>query len=212
MTEFARQLTALGYHVFDEAPPVNEDLPGLALKRLGVDLPDDYAAFLAEFPDAGVFDREVGFRGRESTPWSQHSGVTMLENLYGRCDVSSLDIIYVRDAYLDEFGRRYLAIGETTGANPVCISCTGKNRGRIYVWDHEHFGEPADAFYPAFDSFSDLINGLFEYEAPPSEAKLVSSWMSPELEAEAAPRSSFKLGIRQILEHFKNIGLTARAK
>lgn len=172
MTEISRKLTELGYHTFSKMHQTIDEPPSAELRRLGVDLPDDYAAFLAEFPEAGVFDREVGFRGLKPTPWEGRDGVAILEMLYGRCDrYKSRDVISVRDQYLDEFGASYLAIGEVTGANQVCLCCAGKNKGRIYVWDHEHFGRPAGAFYPAFDDFTSFIDGLFEYEAPANNSK-----------------------------------------
>ena len=170
-SEMARRLTELGYEIFRKMERRVEEPLGLELSRLGVDLPEDYASFLAEFPETGMFDRQVGFRGRNPTPWEGRDGVASLETLYGRCDIDTLDIISIRSSYLEEFGPRLLVIGQVTGANEVCMSCDGEDKGRIYVWDHEHYGDPADAFYPAFDHFSDLINGLFEYEAPPNNSQ-----------------------------------------
>jgi hypothetical protein len=189
-TEVARKLIELGYHTFREMERGVEALPGSELKRLGIVLPDDYSAFLAEFPETGMFDRQVGFRGREPTPWNRRTGVAVLETLYGRCDIGSFDIISVRHQYLEDFGPSYLAIGEVRGVNKVCLSCAGRDRGQIYVWDHEHFGDPRDAFYPAFDSFSDLINGLFEYEDPPTKTRLV----------EEAPPESFMAQMRNFFK------------
>ncbi len=173
MTEIARKLAELGYYTFMERPKGIDEPLVAELKRLGVDLPDDYAAFLTEFPETGMFDRMVGFRGRNPSPWADRDGVESLEALFGRCrsDYSSWDILYLRDLYLDEFRPTYLAIGDMPGSNRIVMSCAGKDKGRIYTWDCDQNPGLGKGFYLAFDDFSSFINALFEEEEVPIETR-----------------------------------------
>ena len=172
MTEVALKLAELGYYTFMERPKGTEMPIVSELKGLGLELPDDYAAFLTEFPETGMFDREVAFRGRHPSPWAYASGADGLEALYGWCrsDYEAFDIFHIRDQYLDEFGPSYLAIGEMPGGSRVVMSCAGKDKGRIYAWDHEQDPGVGKGFYLAFDDFSSFIDALFEEEEQESYA------------------------------------------
>ena len=56
----------------------------------------------------------------------------------------------------------FLPIAEDSGGNLICISCEGKDRGKIFFWDHEREGE--DNIYFIADSFDEFLNGLKDFE------------------------------------------------
>jgi len=167
MSEIAHKLAELEYSPFQKDAFSRDEQLSSELKRLGVELPDDYAAFLTEFPEPGMFNREAGFRMQQPRAFTGPEGVETVEALFGRCPGNaSVDIFSRREFYLEELGPSYLVIGEVTGNDKICMCCAGQHKGRILIWDHERFADDSDAFYTAFDSFSAFIDALFEYEWP----------------------------------------------
>lgn len=167
MTEIARKLAELGYEPFMDEPKNSEETVAADLKRVGVDVPSDYAAFLEAFPETGSFNRQIGFRGLQPTPWADRSGADRLEILYGHCWDASFDIVGIRDDYRDQVKPPYLIIGRMPGGSQVVMSCAGENRGRIYGWDYEQSPRLGRGLYLAFDDFSSFIHGLFAEEEVP---------------------------------------------
>ena len=56
----------------------------------------------------------------------------------------------------------FLPIAEDSGGNLICISCKGKDIGKIFFWDHELEGE--DNVHFIADNFDDFLNGLKDFD------------------------------------------------
>lgn len=187
MVDYASKLETLGYRLFkasDAAASVNADA---LLAQLPLNFPEDYRNFLTAFPRTGVFDEKVVFSGIQASPWASN-GLEVLEVLYGYCSSKNNDIAKVREQYLSQVPAHFLAIGQVTGANLVCLDLRQASFGRVYVWDHEHLGGSDEGFYLAAPSFSAFFESLKVAEEQPATGgpKLVKMQLSDTLRARAA--------------------------
>lgn len=187
MFDYSSRLALLGYRPLrGEDDATNVDAKSL-LEHVGFDVPEDYREFLCAFPRAGVFDKRTVFSGIQASPWAS-DGSEVLEVLYGYCSNKSNDLIKVRERYRVQLPAHFLAIGQVTGANLICLDMRRVSFGRIYVWDHEHLGGDEEGFYLAAESFIAFIESLrFGDEQPSARgAKLIKMELSDALRARAA--------------------------
>lgn len=155
-----------------------------ALKELSValghELPPEYAAFLANTnggrPDDNVL---ADFRGDGQYGVSTFFGVT------GR---ASDDILLCNSRYHHRIPSGCVAIADDECGNLFCLTCTDRDKGTVWFWDHE--GEADEGKAPTFAnmqmvarSFGEFIAALRKFDAShvtldPREVKEV--WIDPE--------------------------------
>ncbi|MGV2288359.1 SMI1/KNR4 family protein [Trinickia sp. YCB016] len=158
-----------------------------ALGKVGCNLPADYKDFFKRYPLTGVFDKKIGFAGKEKSPWAS-DGVEVLECLYGQCSIASSDLMAVRAQLLEQLPVNMLAIGQVTGANFVCINLSEELFGAIYLWDREYLEDARHGLYAIAVSFSEFIDLLRELKEEPvaAQPKFVKAELSETLKARVA--------------------------
>lgn len=186
MSSIAKSLKKLGYRPLKSSEGLpRQGYSGLA-RQIGFNLPADYLAFLSDFPLTGVFDRQVVFIGKEKSPWAA-DGQEVLEVLYAQSSDKNNDLLKLRGQYSEQIPPHFLAIGQVTGANFVCLDLRDEFLGRVYVWDHEHLDDVRAGFYLTAYSFSEFIELLDAgYEQPSQGAALVKMELSDSLKARIA--------------------------
>jgi SMI1-KNR4 cell-wall len=162
MSNISHKLSELDFRQLTPFTDTSSDISYVEkLASKGYLLPDDYREFLLHCPLTGVFDRQIVFSGKEKSPWAA-DGLEVLETLYGKCSIPQNDLLKVHDQFVDQLPLNFLAIGEVTGANLVCLSLRKDSFGKVYVWDHEHSASEPAGLYLAADSFTEFVNSLRE--------------------------------------------------
>ena len=138
-------------------------------------LPKDYRRFLLEVNgghagDANAFDFYHGGDG------------SSLDGFYGLNfpEGDSFSLAFSITSYVDRdrVPSGFLPIGGDPFGNQICLAISGDHYGEVWFWDHEE--ESYDNEEPTMDnmvliakSFTDFIDGLYEYEPTEEELKLL---------------------------------------
>lgn len=125
-------------------------------KELGIELPNSYKEFLltynggrpepAMFPIVGEGDDTDGsiiayFLGIKE---GEFSSLTRYKRFIG-----------------DRVPKEFLPIAQDVGGNLVCLCTKGKDKGKIYFWDHEEESD-IDGF-PTYDNLYFVANDFEEF-------------------------------------------------
>jgi SMI1-KNR4 cell-wall len=168
MSSISYKLNALGLR------PMKADVHALQnsnysalLAEKGFLVPNDYQTFLLDHPLTGVFDNQIVFSGKDTSPWATN-GLEVLEVLYGQCSDTQNDLLKVCDQLSNQLPLDFLPIGQVTGANFVCLCLRKESFGEVYVWDHEHDNDVRQGLYFVTSSFSEFVNLLHEAKVKPS--------------------------------------------
>lgn len=139
-------------------PVVFAALPKVA----GYPIPQDYLAFLHEFPNTGIFAAEgnVSVVGKEKLS-GRHDGSYSIDMLYAACTDKRYDLIEItsRPVYDGDTPRYVLQIGDNVGGNVFCLDLRPESFGKVYFWDHEH-SEGETGLHLVADDFTSFVNGL----------------------------------------------------
>lgn len=142
-------------------------------KDIGCALPVEYRDFLLMHNGGKPkpYDFELGGEGPDS-----------IHHVYGLNTKDNSDLRNNNDCFKGRMPHQILPIADDPGGNQICIGLSGKYRGRIYFWDHEKEGVffKFSATTILAKSFSEFINGLFEY-IDPDETKIEAALRKSDL-------------------------------
>lgn len=147
--------------IIDAGLPVSEDSLKLLESFIDVRLPKSYFKFLCEngggYPEPDSFL----FFGEEYG--------SSIQRFYGINRNDSYDLVRHLKLYKKRIHSDFIPIACDSGGNQICLGIKGKNRDKVYFWDHEFEkddGEQPDLSNMTFiaNNFDDFINGLYEME------------------------------------------------
>ncbi len=115
----------------------------------GIRIPDAYKDFLTQQCAFYVVD-DYGFPMLETSDMTSDDGCEKIELFYNR------EFITGSDAFIRNWGKKVLPIGENMGGDYVCIGVSGERFGKIYFLYHED-EEREDGLYLIANSFEDFI-------------------------------------------------------
>jgi hypothetical protein len=118
---------------------------------IAVKLPDDHRQFLLEIGGAvfiGVYVRPI-----ETRP--DCGDLEVFEILYGGKDDTSYGLWRNRATYEDRLPETMIPIGENTFGDQFCLAIKGRERGKVFFWDHD-----SAKVYLTAESFEDFLNRL----------------------------------------------------
>jgi hypothetical protein len=129
--------------------------------QIGFKLPEDYRSHLLAKNGGIPYESDVWLPG-EDEPCAQVRGAFGLHN-----GPEEWRLDYNYQFYKQHMLRGMLPIADDVGGNLFCIVLHGRERGRIYVWDHEmQVDRPAKRNYDFLaNSFTEFLNML----RPPSD-------------------------------------------
>jgi hypothetical protein len=155
------KLRALGYEPTPSGAlaDANTDLASQLSQLVQVEVPDDYRAFLAEFPRTGTLDVGVACVGLV-TAYFAPDGKYTTELLFASSTRSREDILAVRRAQIQkaEIPLYVLLIGEDLFGDFYCMDLRPESFGKIYFWNHEQRIE--EGLYLVGNNFNSLIENL----------------------------------------------------
>ncbi|MCZ7646129.1 MAG: ankyrin repeat domain-containing protein [Planctomycetota bacterium] len=133
-------------------------------KRLGVELPQGYRKFLLKHnggcPKPSKFDYLDHGKKRASD-------VKCFIPLVG----GEYNLAYYLDWRAGRLPEDYLPIGEDYFGNLVCLGLSGKERGKLYFWDHDQEEDPDDGGDPSANlfpiparDFDEFVGSLQEFK------------------------------------------------
>ncbi len=133
-------------------------------KRNGISLPADYATFLARHNGGFPTPANFKFHGREDG--------SELNSFFGIKSGDIDDLDKVQEVYKGRLPKAFLGIADDSGGNLICICLAGKDRGKIYFWDHEMEADESQGISPETagnttliaNSFDEFLNGIFEFQ------------------------------------------------
>lgn len=145
--------------IVEAGNPISDDAMQLLESFIGVGLPRDYYLFLSQsgggYPDPDSFR----FMGNEDG--------SSVQRFYGLNRNDAYDFVRVLNLYRGRIPEGFIAIACDPGGNQICLGIKGKDRGKVYFWDHE--SEKCDGAEPdgsnmtlVASSFVDFFNGLYE--------------------------------------------------
>lgn len=129
-----------------------------ALRELGRAVPGDYADFLRQHPDAGIFEQQVACIGSTPAPCAPER-VYPITLLYGLCSNALYDLLQVR-ANQYEIPLDYLLIGEDVGGNQFALSLGEATFGKVYFLYAEEPIEQGQGMYLLADDFLSFVASL----------------------------------------------------
>ena len=127
----------------------------------GIDLPDQYRAFLTSNGHTLFFFKDVHFTSIEKSSWTKRNGTEGFNLFYG-LEKDSYDLKTIRERYRDNIPDELLPIADTPGGNQICIGVKKgeTSYGKVYFWDHEARGPHENDLYLIADSFDAFINSF----------------------------------------------------
>ena len=117
-----------------------------------VEPPEDYRAFLGEGDGAR-------FREYNEVEGTWHGGLCVMFAVAG-LDSSDRLLEDVAAVYRHRVPGEFLAIGDDSAGNLVCLGVSGEHRGEIFFWDHEMEAEEGEP--PTMDNMERLAGSLGE--------------------------------------------------
>jgi len=118
-------------------------------------LPDDYRDFLLRYN--GGYPSPNGFRGGEE----------VLNHFFGLWQKHA-DLNYELLAHRGFIPEGMIPIASDPFGNAILLEVTRPNRGRIWFWDHERSGEPAQAVSLLADTFTKFVESLVALDGDPA--------------------------------------------
>src|SRR5688572_8145958 len=114
------------------AIPVTAEVIQQIERKLGYDLPADYAEFLSTYgchgPDGYALFQYVDIYPKGS------QGI--LNVFFGVDPGSADDLLQNHEQYQGRIPSNLLPIADDPGGNIICICVQGENKGAVYFWDH----------------------------------------------------------------------------
>ena len=127
----------------------------------GFGLPKDYRSFLLEFNGGEPLEKVFYFKGTKEEGAIVH--------FFGFVRNYS-DNLLINATYTgDRVPENMLSIAEAAGGDLILLTVKGKDRNKVYLWDHEMEADPEQGEVPDYsnltliaDSFTEFIEGLRE--------------------------------------------------
>lgn len=147
--------------MIDSGPEIPEEALTLLESFIGVKLPKPYFQFLGKnggsYPDPDSFK----FYGEDYG--------SSIQRFYGVNRNDSYDLVKHIKLYRNRIHSDFIPIACDPGGNQICLAVKGRNREKIYFWDHElekDDGEECDYSNMTLiaNHFDEFINSLFELE------------------------------------------------
>jgi hypothetical protein len=160
------KLRALGYEPASGAEDIeyDADMVRQLSDLIGVELPKDYKAFLAEFPGTGFLGIEIVSAGLVKAP-SVPDGLYPMGVLYASSTQENEDLLGLRRLQKQsEIPLYVLLIGNDLASDFYCMDLRPESFGKIYFWDHEQL--PEDALRLLATDFTSFIGSLRKDEEP----------------------------------------------
>jgi cell wall assembly regulator SMI1 len=151
------------------APPATEEQIRAFEAEIGHTLPEDYRAFLARC-SGGWVDMTCRYDG--VSPDGEESSVFLM-SISGLRKGYNYSLSHNREFIGDRIPKSLIWIMNDPGGNLICLGVSGKERGRVYLWDHE--GEPGPAGWGGTvesagnieviaESFAEFLDGIHRTE------------------------------------------------
>ena len=147
--------------IVETGQPISDDAIRVFERFSEINLPKSYREFVKTYnggsPEPDCFDFHGGKDG------------SVLRYFYGIMNTQSdQDLIYAFRTFRQRIPQDVLPIAEDPFGNLVCLAVKGKNRGKIYFWDHELETEEGEPDYSNMaliaDSFDELLEELYAQE------------------------------------------------
>jgi SMI1-KNR4 cell-wall len=121
--------------------PTNEMISKLE-RTLGFQLPSDYQLFLAQHGGSllGDLDHDVVIPLLEPCPLGEVAYPEVILGFYLNPD-DPYDVRSAAEVYRGRIPTHAVGIAYSLGGDLVVLSCTGPDRGCVYLWDHEYRAE-----------------------------------------------------------------------
>lgn len=153
MNKYDERMSELGAYYVGKGEPSPLDAQDIRRveERLGRQLPEDYAAFLADYGCYG-FDQYVAFPYLAEYP---HGAEGILNVCFGIAPGSAYDLFYNYETFAGRVPANLLPIADDPGSNLICLALGGGDRGRVYFWDRT-----SEAVYLIGNSFDEFMRAL----------------------------------------------------
>jgi hypothetical protein len=116
-------------------PVVDEELNFIET-ALGAALPGDYREFVQEY-GVSAFGELVQFQ-----PIEGEAGP--LSHFYGSKSAGSNSLTRNIEKYMGRMPETIIPIADDGGGNQICLGIKGKERGKVYYWDHHNESDEED--------------------------------------------------------------------
>jgi len=122
-------------------------------------LPEDYRAFLLSFNGGVPSPENFDMKGEGACSIHEFYGIDVAHSEKGLSGAIA--------TFHGRIKKGFIPIAADPYGNQICICISGRNRGKVYFWDHEYEGR---IFYfrqitLIADSFNKFINNIYEYES-----------------------------------------------
>lgn len=168
-------------HSTGKLPLLEQDIQRVA-KHFGVEFSAEYQQFMLA-TNGGILAGASSFK-------CQNGFQSCVGWFYSIDKGDDSDIIAANERRQYRLPKQYIAIGTDGGGDEICLDCRpGPGFGNVYYWDHNFeadqesgmLPEDADNCYFIADSFSKLLDSLFETKLPtPSEEEIGENKKRPE--------------------------------
>lgn len=142
-------------------PISSADLDALEA-NLGVRLPADYAAFLLRHNGGSPTPDGVPVDG-----WTDGGPILEVRELYHYTPrpLEPEDLLWNVECYAGRMPKGLLPIGANSCGDQICLWITGKDCGKVVLWDHEAEHKPPTTrnIYAVAPSFAAFLERLDEY-------------------------------------------------
>ena len=128
-----------------------------AEQQMGIELPDDYRAFLLQTNGGTNVDYSMSFFVEEL------NDEIVVDVLYGiGLDNKNADAVFYTDMFAEDLFPGSVLIGDSIQNGFIVMVCGRENKG-IYYWDHSYTYEASDDennMYRIADTFGDFLRML----------------------------------------------------
>ena len=128
-----------------------------AEQQMGIELPDDYRAFLLQTNGGTNVDYSMSFFVEEL------NDEIVVDVLYGiGLDNKNADAVFYTDMFAEDLFPGSVLIGDSIQNGFIVMACGGEDKG-IYYWDHSYTYEVSDDennMYRIADTFGDFLRML----------------------------------------------------
>lgn len=150
---------------------------------VGEPLPKSYREMLLTFKTAVFFDKEIGYKPLEPSPWASDDGIQDIVLFYGPKG-GKFGLAKAIKTFRDRLPNVVIPVAGASGGNQICLGVKGEVREKVFFWDHE--GGEGDKqghknlylIAESFDSFVELLEVIPDKKLDVSGVKL---WLDESL-------------------------------
>ena len=128
--------------------------------KLGIVLPSEYRDFLLKFNGGSPSPRNFDLPNEKANPLHLFYGIGT--------SVKSDDLTEAIKIFKGRIKNSLIPIASDPFGNQICLGVKGRQKGKVYFWDHESEGLlfKIRSLTLIADSFEKFIDGIYEYNDP----------------------------------------------